>query len=97
MRHALLAISIGFAAPAIANETSDAILDSWRAWADEYGITETSIAVGKSGEIIATDRINRQSDVGYPIMSLSKAITAVCLSDVLAKTNYSFETRCHIP
>ena len=92
MRHALLAISIAFAAPAIADETSDAILDSWRAWADEYGITETSIAVGKSGEIIATDGINRQSDVGYPIMSLSKAITAVCLSDVLAETNYSFET-----
>ena len=67
----------------LADETSDHLLESWRLWATEYGITETAIAIGKDGEVLASDGINRESTRPYPVMSLSKALTAVCLTEVL--------------
>lgn len=92
MRHliATLATSL-FASLAAAQDaaTTQAIVDAWQDWAEDRGIDGTAIAIGYNGRALHLGGIGRHPQEPYALASLSKAITAVCLHDVLKERGIS--------
>lgn len=68
------------------------ILEAWKAWAEENAISATSISIGAGGEILASDGHGRDPKTAYPIASLTKAITAVCLKQVAEEQGLPLST-----
>lgn len=65
------------------------IISAWESWADTYGV-KTAITIGHNGTILASHNKGRDPSTPYPLASLSKAITAVCLKRVLDEKGVSF-------
>ena len=68
-------------------EKTNSILKAWRDWAGKHNIDQTAITIGHNGTILASDGIGRDPNTAYPIASLSKAITAVCLHQIATEKN----------
>lgn len=62
---------------------------AWRGWMVESGVTESSLAIGHAGAILHSAAQKRLSENAYPMASLSKAITAMCLNQILLHSAYS--------
>jgi len=86
-RMILVAISLATAAPAQDAARINAIFDAWQGWATYRGIDNTAIAIGYNGRIAKLGGIGRSPQDPYPLASLSKAITATCLHDILRRQN----------
>lgn len=63
------------------------------AWAQAVGIEKAAIAVGFEGALVSAAGIGQRADEPADVASLSKAITAMCLADVLAEKGLTFEAR----
>jgi len=66
---------------------------AWNDWRLKYNVKASSMALGAAGDILASTGDGRSPDAPYPLASLSKAITAMCLNHVLADTPYTWGTR----
>ena len=75
------------------DERTDDILAAWRAWAEQNSIAGSSISIGYDGEIVASEGSGRDPEAAYPIASLTKAITAVCLKQVAEEQELPLTTR----
>ncbi|WP_299411867.1 serine hydrolase domain-containing protein [uncultured Sulfitobacter sp.] len=69
-----------------------AIETAWRAWMTRHGVDTSAIAIGMNGAIITGAGQGRTSDQAYPVASLSKAVTAMCLNTILAQSDHSWDT-----
>lgn len=65
---------------------------AWRDWMGRTGVTKSSLAIGYDGKILHSVRQVRRSDMPYPMASLSKAITGMCLNQLLIDSPYSWES-----
>jgi hypothetical protein len=66
---------------------------AWNTWTLKHNVSASAMALGFEGEILASTGHNRNADTPYPVASLSKAITAMCLNLVLADTPYDWSTK----
>lgn len=64
----------------------------WAAWRDATGVVNSTVAVGQSGTIQHTFDHGRTGTQAYPMASLSKAVTAICLHNLLDETPYTWST-----
>ena len=64
----------------------------WRNWMAQQGVTAGAMSLGKDGVILQSAGLRRSPDAAYPVASLSKAVTAMCLNDMLAETDYSWSS-----
>ncbi|KIN60362.1 Beta-lactamase [Sulfitobacter noctilucae] len=62
----------------------------WRNWMAEYNLTAGAMSLGRHGQILQSANLRRSPDTPYPVASLSKAITAMCLNKMLAETEYGW-------
>ncbi|MBV0911382.1 serine hydrolase domain-containing protein [Anianabacter salinae] len=60
-----------------------AIETAWSAWRERHDIEASSMAVGAGGAIVHVAGAGREAAQPYPVMSLSKAITALCMTKLL--------------
>ena len=67
--------------------------NAFQAWVQAAGISKAAIAIGYEGALIHTAGIGQEADDPSDVASLSKAITAMCLADVLAENGLSFSAR----
>lgn len=65
---------------------------AWRSWMVRNGVTQSSFAIGLDGEILHSSAQARSADMAYPMASLSKAITGMCLNQILAESSYSWDS-----
>lgn len=70
----------------------DAIETAWRAWLEKHDIRESAMAVGADAEVLGTAGLRRDPDAPYPVASLSKSITAICMHLVLAEADMGWDT-----
>ena len=89
----LLLLSSAFQATSQDMNRARQIESAWRSWAQTVGIVETSIAIGYDGAFVRASGIGREPNEPAEIASLSKAITAMCMADVLKEQGLSFATR----
>lgn len=64
----------------------------WRAWALDNGFEASAIAIGYQGELVHSAGIGREAGDPVPVASLSKAITAACVKDVMAEARLPLDT-----
>lgn len=69
-----------------------AVETAWRGWMDRHGVTASAMALGRGGAVIHAAGQARAPDLPYPVASLSKAITALCLNEILAETGRGWDT-----
>lgn len=65
---------------------------AWRNWVVTHNVKASSMALGFDGDIVQSADYNRRADAAYPIASLSKAITAMCLNHILPEMGYDWNT-----
>jgi len=57
-----------------------------------HDITQSTISIGQNGKILSTVDAGRSAELAYPVASLSKAVTAMCLNKLLPTTPYTWDT-----
>lgn len=62
----------------------------WRDWMVRHKVTKSAMALGSDGTVIHGAGAGRSADTAYPVASLSKAVTAMCLNALLAQSPYSW-------
>lgn len=62
------------------NERAKAIEDAWAKWMDEQGISHSTLAVLRNGELQVSTSIGRPEFQPIPLASLSKSITGACIA-----------------
>ncbi len=89
-------ISLVFAAIAIypsdaksGTDTPAAIVSAFEKWMRTHGVKEGAIAIGFKGETVATKGYRRAAEDPAPVASLSKAITAACVTTAMAESGKS--------
>jgi CubicO group peptidase (beta-lactamase class C family) len=68
----------------------DRIEVAWRDWMARHNVTQSSIAIGRARELLHSAGEMRSPEQAYPMASLSKAITGMCLNQLLAQGPYSW-------
>jgi len=68
------------------------MLRAWRNWVEVNKVGASSIAISFDGKIIATDGYNLAPDESAPVASLTKAITGICLLQLLQGGQYNLNT-----
>jgi CubicO group peptidase (beta-lactamase class C family) len=71
---------------------SSSEVDQARGWMAQNGIEKSSLAIGRSGTILRAVGQKRSPDTPYPLASLSKAVTGMCMNQVLADTPYTWDS-----
>ena len=64
----------------------------WRDWMARHGIETSAMAVGAAGEVIHSAGAGRDPAAPRPVASLSKAITALCVNDILQGAGLTWST-----
>ena len=72
-------------------QKTQAMVTAWQDWATARAIPATAIAVGYRGQIIASAGQGRSPSEPYALASLSKAITATCLLQVLHENDITVD------
>jgi len=67
-------------------DTPAAIVGAFEQWMRTHGIKEGAIAIGFKGETVATKGYRRDAEDPAPVASLSKAITAACVTTAMAES-----------
>lgn len=78
--------------PEITAPNLGAIQAAWRNWMVRHDITQSTISIGQNGKILSTVDAGRSAELAYPVASLSKAVTAMCLNKLLPTTPYTWDT-----
>ena len=95
MRIFRFAITLAFfaASPVTAQspEQTEKILTAWESWVDKHGV-KSAISIGHNGTILTTADKGRDPSKAYPLASLSKAITAVCVKRMAEEKGIAFAT-----
>lgn len=65
---------------------------AWRDWMAQNGVTQSSLAIGRAGTILHSAAQKRSPDAAYPMASLSKAVTGMCLNQLLTSSPYSWDS-----
>lgn len=65
---------------------------AWRDWMSRYNIRASAMTLGRGGQILHSMGEGRRADTTYPIASLSKAITAMCLNDIMDAFDLSWSS-----
>ena len=63
---------------------------AWRGWMARNGVVASSLAIGLNAEIVHSVGIRRSAQSQYPMASLSKAVTGICLNQLLNDTPYDW-------
>ena len=80
-------------APEIATPLDPARVEAaWRDWMTRHKVTKSAMALGAKGTILHTAGLGRDANTAYPVASLSKTITAICLNTLLAQFPYDWAT-----
>ncbi|MFT5066255.1 MAG: CubicO group peptidase (beta-lactamase class C family) [Reinekea sp.] len=79
------------AAPIVRLDTAS-VEAAWRGWMVDSGVTESSLAIGRASTILHSTGQKRLPDNAYPMASLSKAITGMCLNQILLHSAYSWDS-----
>ena len=66
---------------------------AFQAWVQAAGIGKAAIAVGYEGAFVHAVGIGQNAGEPADVASLSKAITAMCLADVLSENGLTYEMR----
>ncbi|MEP5151396.1 serine hydrolase domain-containing protein [Planktotalea sp.] len=70
----------------------EAITQAWHDWMAKHDVTKSSIAVGQNDQIAFSHGVKRSPDRAYPMASLSKAITAICMNELLEDSEFSWNS-----
>lgn len=65
---------------------------AWQDWIVRHNVEAATMALGFGQEIVGKADHKRSADAPYPVASLSKAITAICLQDVLVEHGLNWGT-----
>lgn len=65
---------------------------AWRDWMARHNITKSSLSIGQAGTVLHSAGEIRNPDIAYPMASLSKAVTAMCLNHVLTDSAYAWDS-----
>lgn len=68
-----------------------AVETEWRNWLARHDIGPATASLAYDGNIVSFDA-GRTSNTNYPMASLSKAVTAICLDQLLTTTAHSWDT-----
>lgn len=90
----VLAIALLAVLPNVSPENADtaAIETAWRDWMPRHDMTQSTMDLGAQGTIIRTADAGREAATPYPVASLSKAVTAMCLNALLPQTPCTWDT-----
>ena len=95
-----LGMAMVFAAPAFADgpkATAEALDAKLQAWMQSDSVSAATLAVMRHGKLIASYGHGMSPTTPYPVASLSKAITAVCLAPYIDAQRFGFDdTYSHI-
>jgi CubicO group peptidase (beta-lactamase class C family) len=72
---------------------SNNILAKWQGWLEKHSITEASIAISYYDRVLMERGSGMQSDAPVPVASLSKAITGVCVSKLVASNKLLYSRK----
>ncbi|CAN0603977.1 unnamed protein product, partial [Ectocarpus sp. 12 AP-2014] len=72
-------------------DQTEKILAAWRDWTATHNV-DTAISIGHNGTILATGSEGRDPDTAYPMASLTKAITGVCVKRIAEENGIAFDT-----
>ncbi|MGH1577663.1 serine hydrolase domain-containing protein [Planktotalea sp.] len=64
----------------------------WRDWMKRNGVEKSAMSLSKGGDILKSAGVGREPDRAYPLASLSKAITAICLNEVLSAHEFDWSS-----
>ncbi|MBT8456597.1 MAG: beta-lactamase family protein [Rhodobacteraceae bacterium] len=73
-------------------ETTAMVERVWREWASRNRLTAAAMAYGEAGEVRHTAAIGDYDRRPQAVMSLSKAITGICLNEVLKESDATWNT-----
>lgn len=65
---------------------------AWRNWMAQNSVTQSSLAIGRAGTILRSAAQKRAPDAPYPMASLSKAVTGICLNQILTNSTYTWDS-----
>ena len=93
----ILSTGAGTQATAQDNETTVSVNTmkaeiAWRDWMHKNGVTQSSLTIGRDGSILHSAAQVRSPDTPYPVASLSKAITGMCLNQLLTESTYTWDS-----
>lgn len=95
MKYIALASLFVASAPTLAEaqtpDQTEKILAAWRDWTATHNV-DTAISIGHNGTILATGSEGRDPDTAYPMASLTKAITGVCVKRIAEENGIAFDT-----
>lgn len=77
--------------PAFTLETAK-IETAWHDWMARHNVTKSAMALGDNGTLVHSADAGRSAQSVYPVASLSKAVTAMCLNVLLEHSGYSWDT-----
>ena len=69
-----------------------AIETAWRGWMADNGLRQASLTIGRGGDILHSVGQGRSPQGAFPVASLSKAITAICLNQLLETSPYTWDS-----
>lgn len=65
---------------------------AWRDWMARHKVNKSAMSIGANGAIVHTANAGRTVDAAYPVASLSKAVTAMCLNALLEGSPHNWST-----
>jgi len=65
---------------------------AWRDWMAQTGVKQSSLAIGRDGTILHSVGQRRAPDTAYAMASLSKAVTGMCINQLLTNSPYSWDS-----
>lgn len=71
---------------------TEGIEQAWRAWMSRYGQRSGGLVVIHGGQPVHEAAIGRDVGAPVPLASLSKAVTGVCIADLIERGRLSFDT-----
>lgn len=79
-------------APAVRPVDSAEAEAAWRGWMERHQVSSASLAIGRGGAILHSAGHKRSPQTAYPLASLSKAVTGMCLNQLLADSPYGWDS-----
>lgn len=74
-------------------ERAQKIVEVWKVWTQESSVSGSSIAVSFKGNLITTGEKERSAKEPYPVASLSKAITGICITKLVSLGKLKYATK----
>lgn len=75
--------------PAVSSAAAEA---AWRGWMARHQVSAGTLAIGLGGAVLHSAGEKRSPQTGYPVASLSKAVTGMCLNQLLQDSPYGWDS-----